>query len=315
LVGDHNFTMTDIILDCDPGHDDAIAMLLAGFHEDIAIKAITTVAGNQTLEKTSVNARRMLTLMERDDIPVAAGMDEPLVRSLTVADHVHGESGLDGPELPEPEVGLDDRHGVDLIIETIRERDESISIVPVGPLTNIAMALKKAPAIKNGIDQIILMGGGITRTNYTPAAEFNIFVDPEAARLVFESGIDVTMIGLDVTFESQILPEEVDQIRRSGEIGTIVAGFLDYAAQYYQETHDLDGYPVHDAVAVGHLAEGVVDTERMRVDIETESEFCDGRTVCDIDGRTGRQNNADVGVGLDRDAFLNLLFEAIESYR
>lgn len=305
--------MTDIILDCDPGHDDAIAMLLAGAAPELELAAVTTVAGNQTIEKTTDNAQRMLTVMDRPDIPVGRGMGEPLARELTTAAHVHGESGLDGPDLPEPSVEVDDRHGVDLLIETVRERS-GVTVVPVGPLTNVAVALKKAPEIRESIDEIVLMGGGIRKANITPAAEFNIYVDPEAAKYVFESGIDVTMVGLDVTFESRVRPPEVERIRELGRVGSIVAEFLDFAAQYYQETHGLDGYPIHDAVAVAHVIEDVVDTEWMRVDVETNSEYCDGRTVCDVDDRTDREPNAAVGVGLDRDRLLDRLVASIDSY-
>jgi len=305
--------MTEIVLDCDPGHDDAIALLLAAAAPELEVAAVTTVAGNQTVDKTTYNARRMLTVMDRPDIPVAAGMGEPLVRELTTAAHVHGESGLDGPDLPEPTVPLDDRHGVDLLIDTLRDRD-GVTLVPVGPLTNVATALKKAPDIRESIEEIVVMGGAIRKANITPAAEFNIYVDPEAARYVFESGLDVTMVGLDVTFESQVRPAEVETIRGLGEVGSMVAAFLDFAAEYYTSTHGLEGYPIHDAVAVAHVLEGVVETERMRVDVETDSEFCDGRTVCDVDGRTDRPANVDVGVGLDRDVFLDRLLTALESY-
>lgn len=305
--------MTDIVLDCDPGHDDAIALLLAGAAPEVDVAAVTTVAGNQTLEKTTVNARRMLTVMDRSDIPVAAGMGEPLARELTIADHVHGESGLDGPDLPEPTVPEDDRHGVDLLIDTLRAR-ESVTLVPVGPLTNIAVALKKAPDIRASIEEVVVMGGAIRKANITPAAEFNIYVDPEAARYVFESGLDVTMVGLDVTFASQVRPDEVETIRDLGEVGGMVAAFLDFAAEYYTSTHGLEGYPIHDAVAVAHVIDDVVETERMRVDVETDSEFCDGRTVCDIDGRTDREPNVDVGVDLDRGRFLDRLVTAVDSY-
>jgi inosine-uridine nucleoside N-ribohydrolase len=305
--------MTEIILDCDPGHDDAIAMLMAGARDDCELAAVTTVAGNQTLEKTTRNARRMLTVMGRDDIPVAAGMGEPLARELTIADHVHGESGLDGPDLPDPDVEVDERHGVKLIIDTVRDHD-GVTLVPVGPLTNVALALKQAPDIKEGIDEIVLMGGAVRYANITPAAEFNIYVDPEAAQYVFQSDLDVTMVGLDVTFRSAVQPAEVEAIRDQGRVGSIVAQFLDFAGEYYRSTHGLDGYPIHDAVALAHALDGVVETEQMRVDVETQSGFCDGRTVCDVDNRTDREPNAEVGLDLDREAFVESLTEALDSY-
>lgn len=305
--------MTDILLDCDPGHDDAIAMLLAGARDDCELAAVTTVAGNQTVEKTTRNARTMLTVMGREDIPVAAGMGEPLARELTIADHVHGESGLDGPDLPDPTVELDDRHAVQLIIDTVRERD-GVTLVPVGPLTNVALALKQAPDIREGIDEIVVMGGAVRYANITPAAEFNIYVDPEAAQYVFDSELDVTMVGLDVTFRSAIQPEEVEEIRQMGRVGSMVAEFLDFASEYYRSTHGLDGYPIHDAVALAHVLEDVVETERIRVDVETSSEFCDGRTVCDVDERTNRPANAEVGLDLDRERFVESLIDALETY-
>ncbi|MFB6112117.1 MAG: nucleoside hydrolase [Halobacteriaceae archaeon] len=305
--------MTDVLLDCDPGHDDAIAMLLAGAREDCSLVGVTTVAGNQTVEKTTRNAQRMLTLMDRPEIPVAKGMGEPLARELTIADHVHGETGLDGPELPAPAGSLEDRHAVEFIIDTVAERD-GITLVPVGPLTNVALALKRAPEIADGIDEIVWMGGAVRHANITPAAEFNAFVDPEAAQYVFQSGIDITMVGLDVTFQSAVEPDEVEEIRALGEVGGIVAAFLDFAAEYYTSTHGLDGYPIHDAVALAHALDGVVETREMRVDVESNSEFCDGRTVCDVDGRTDRPANATVGLGLDRTAFVDGLIDALATY-
>lgn len=306
--------MTDLVLDCDPGHDDAIALLLALAREDATLRAVTTVAGNQTVEKTTLNARRVLALAGREDVPVARGMGEPLVRDLAVADHVHGESGLDGPDLPEPSVPRADRHGVDLLADTVREHD-GVTLVAVGPLTNVASALKRDPGVADGVDEVVVMGGAVGTGNMTPAAEFNVYVDPEAARVVFGADLDVTMVGLDVTFQSQVRPAEVEDLRALGRVGEVVAGFLDYAADYYRDTHGLEGYPVHDAVALAHAVTGdVVDTERANVAVETRSEFCDGRTVCDLDDRTDRPANAAVGVDLDRERFLDLLTDAVASY-
>lgn len=307
---------TDIILDCDPGHDDAIAMFLAAGSPAIEVKAVTTVAGNHTLQNTTRNARQLLTLIERGDIPVGRGMGKPLVRDLTIAPEVHGESGLDGPELPAPAVELDDRHGVDLLIDTVRAND-GVTLVPVGPLTNVADALRRAPDLVDGIDEIVLMGGAITEGNKTPSAEFNIYVDPEAARTVFESGLPITMVGLDVTHESRVTPDEVEQFRSmSNRVGTIVAELLDFAGQYYRETYGYGGYPIHDAVAVAQVIDDrVVETEPMRVDVETRGEFTAGRTVCDVVGVIeDREPNAAVGTALDRDRFMDLLTGVIESY-
>ena len=307
---------TDIILDCDPGHDDAIALFLAAGSDAIDVKAVTTVAGNQTLEDTTRNARQLLTLIDRADIPVGRGMGRPLVRDLTIAPEVHGESGLDGPDMPEAAVDLDDRHGVDLLIDTVKGND-GITLVPVGPLTNVADALRRAPAIVEGIDEIVLMGGAVAEGNKTPSAEFNIYVDPEAARTVFESGLPLTMVGLDVTHESRVAPEEVERFRSlDNRVSTVVAELLDFAGQYYRDTYGYAGYPIHDAVAVAQVIDdAIVETEEMRVDVETSGEFTAGRTVCDVIGVVEeREPNAAVGVGLDRDAFMDELMAVIESY-
>jgi len=307
---------TDIILDCDPGHDDAIALFLAAGSDAIDVKAVTTVAGNQTLEDTTRNARQLLTLIDRADIPVGRGMGRPLVRDLTIAPEVHGESGLDGPDMPEAAVDLDDRHGVDLLIDTVKEND-GITLVPVGPLTNVADALRREPTIVEGIDEIVLMGGAVAEGNKTPSAEFNIYVDPEAARTVFESGLPLTMVGLDVTHESRVVPEEVERFRSlDNRVSTVVAELLDFAGQYYRDTYGYAGYPIHDAVAVAQVIDdAIVETEEMRVDVETNGEFTAGRTVCDVIGVVEERGpNAAVGVGLDRDAFMDELMAVIESY-
>jgi len=307
---------TDIILDCDPGHDDAIALFLAAGSDAIDVKAVTTVAGNQTLEDTTRNARQLLTLIDRADIPVGRGMGRPLVRDLTIAPEVHGESGLDGPDMPEAAVDLDDRHGVDLLIDTVKEND-GITLVPVGPLTNVADALRREPTIVEGIDEIVLMGGAVAEGNKTPSAEFNIYVDPEAARTVFESGLPLTMVGLDVTHESRVAPEEVERFRSmDNRVSTVVAELLDFAGQYYRDTYGYAGYPIHDAVAVAQVIDdAIVETEEMRVDVETNGEFTAGRTVCDVIGVVEERGpNAAVGVGLDRDAFMDELMAVIESY-
>lgn len=243
-------------------------------------------------------------------------MGQPLVRDLTIAPEVHGESGFDGPEMPAATVALDERHGVDLLIETVREHD-GITLVPVGPLTNVADALRRAPDIVDGIDEIVLMGGAIAEGNKTPSAEFNIYVDPEAARTVFESGLPITMVRLEVTHESRVTPDEVEQFRSmENHVSTVVAELLDFAGQYYRETYGYAGYPIHDAVAVAQVIDDrVVETETMRVDVETRGEFTAGRTVCDVVGVVeDREPNAAVGTALDRDRFMDHLMRVIESY-
>jgi inosine-uridine nucleoside N-ribohydrolase len=300
--------VTPVIIDCDPGHDDAIALLLALASPEVELVGVTTVHGNQTLEKTTDNALRILALVGREDVPLAMGADRPLERELHVAAHVHGESGLDGPELPqrasEP-VGL---HAVDFLVE--RVTPETV-LVPTGPLTNIALALDRGvrPA------RIVLMGGAVCEGNMTPAAEFNIWADPEAAQRVFHSGIDVTMIGLDVTHRALLTPEWSERFRRAGRVGAVVAELVEFFKQYHARTYGWDGAPIHDAVAVAHvLRPGIVGTEYLNVEVETESELCRGRTVADRWRRTDREPNAHVGLEIDPDAFFDLLLERIAAH-
>ena len=300
---------TPVILDCDPGHDDAIALLLGLASPEIELVGVTTVHGNQTLDKTTDNALRVLALVGREDVPVAAGADRPLARDLHVAAHVHGESGLDGPELPEPASNPVDQHAVDFLVEHVTP--ETV-LVPVGPLTNVALALERgiAPA------RIVLMGGAVSEGNMTPAAEFNIWADPEAAERVFRSGLDVTMIGLDVTHGALLTPAWAERFRAAGRVGTFVAELVEFFKQYHQRTYGWDGAPIHDAVALAHaIRPGIVGTEHMNVEIETQSELTRGRTVADRWHRTGRAPNAYVGVDIDADGFFELLLDRIATYR
>ena len=301
---------TPIILDCDPGHDDAIALLLALASPEIELLAVTTVHGNQTLEKTTANALRVLDLVGRDDIPVAAGASRPLTREPKVADHVHGESGLDGPFLPPPQRAPVAQHAVDLMLETITASPTPVTLVPTGPLTNVALLLDRYDG--RNIERIVLMGGAIAEGNITPAAEFNIWADPEAAERVFRSGLDVTMIGLDVTHQALLTPPIAERLRATGKTGTFVAELVEFFSRYHRETYGWDGAPIHDAVAVAHVIRpGLVETKRRNVEIEVDSELCRGRTVVDLWNRTDRLANAHVGVGIDTAGFFELLVERI----
>jgi inosine-uridine nucleoside N-ribohydrolase len=301
---------TAIILDCDPGHDDAIALLLALASPEVELLCVTTVHGNQTLAKTTDNALRVLDLAGRADIPLAAGADRPLARALTVASHVHGESGLDGPALPPASRAPLAESAVDLMARTIASSAAPVTLVPTGPLTNIAQLLERTGGAN--VERIVLMGGAIAEGNITPAAEFNIWADPEAAQAVFHSGLDVCMIGLDVTHRAVTTPALQERLRRSGHAGTFVAELVDFFAVYHRETYGWDGAPIHDAVAVAHvLRPGIVTTVRCNVEIECESELCRGRTVVDRWRRTERQPNALVGTDLDAEAFFDLLCERI----
>jgi inosine-uridine nucleoside N-ribohydrolase len=302
-----------VILDVDPGHDDAVALMLACGHPDLDLLAVTTVAGNVPIEKTTRNTLRMLSLVGCTDVPVGVGASKPLERPLHTAEDIHGESGLDGPEeIPEADFGPDERGAVALISDTLRTSPEPVTIVPVGPLTNIATFLREHPDKKDRIAQISLMGGSMGHGNTTPAAEFNIYVDPEAAREVFESGLPITMSGLDITHQADAGPDERERLRATGRVGGIVAGFLDYFAATYESVFSFDAPPLHDPVAVAAVLEpGLLKTRPMRVDIECGSDLTRGETVCDFHGVTGRTPNAEVGVELDRERFFKILYEAL----
>jgi inosine-uridine nucleoside N-ribohydrolase len=300
---------TPILIDCDPGHDDAIALLLALASPEVELLGVTTVHGNQTLEKTTANALRVLELAGRTDIQVAAGADRPLERELVVAGHVHGESGLDGPVLPDPTTTTVEQHAVDFLAERIVE---GTVLVPTGPLTNVALLLQRHPDVAGRIAEIVLMGGAIAEGNMTPAAEFNIWADPEAAQAVFHSGIDVAMVGLDVTHQALLTGDDAERLRSTGRIGAFVADLVEFFKRYHQETYGWDGAPIHDAVAVAEVIRpGLVTTKLRNVEVETVSELCRGRTVVDLWQRTGREANARVGVGIDAEGFFRLLTERI----
>jgi len=301
---------TAIVLDCDPGHDDAIALLLALGSPELELLGVTTTYGNQTLEKTTANALRVLELAGRGDVPVAAGAAAPLERELVVAAHVHGESGLDGPALPPPSLEPVSTDAVEWLAGAVAGAAGPVTLVPTGPLTNIARYLEAHGA--DGIERIVLMGGSVAEGNMTPAAEFNVWADPEAAQLVFHSGLDVTMIGLDVTHRAVTGPDVQRRLRDAGSVGVFVAELVDFFTVYHRETYGWDGAPIHDAVAVAHLLRpGLVETRLRNVEVELESELCRGRTVVDLWRRTDRAPNARVGVDLDPAAFFDLLVERI----
>ncbi len=305
---------TPILLDCDPGHDDAIAILLALASPEVELLGITTVAGNTTLPNATANALRILELAGREEISVAAGADRPLVRELEVAADVHGESGLDGPVLPPPRSRPVDVDAVDFLAERILGSPRPVTLVPTGPLTNVALLLARRREAAALLDRIVLMGGAIAEGNTTPAAEFNVWADPEAAYRVFTSGLPVTMVGLDVTHRALMLPEHAERLRRSGRAGTVVAELFDFFHRFHAETYGFPGSPIHDAVAVAEaIRPGLVETKRRHVAIELGSELCRGRTVVDLWRRTGQEPNVDVGVGIDAPSFLELLLERIAS--
>ena len=295
-----------ILLDCDPGHDDAIALLLALASPEVELLGVTTVAGNQTLDKTTANAIRVLELAGRGEVPVAAGADRPLVRDRHVAANVHGESGLDGPDLPPPKGASVDAHAIDFLAEHLA----GATLVATGPLTNVALLLARYPEARP--ERLVLMGGAIAEGNVTPAAEFNIWADPEAAARVFASGLDVTMVGLDVTHRALVTRAHAEQLRGAGRIGRFVAELLDFYGVFHREVYRFDGSPVHDAVALAQVIRpDLLELEQLNVRVDCESELCRGRTVVDVWRRTGLEPNANVAVGIDSQAFLDLLLERL----
>ncbi|MCA1056991.1 nucleoside hydrolase [Rossellomorea aquimaris] len=307
-------TKRKMILDCDPGHDDAIAILLAAGHEGIDLIGITTVAGNAELEKTTLNALKVCEIAGID-VPVLKGNSQPLIRKRETAADIHGDSGMDGPVLPAPVKQAGEEHAVDFIIRTLMESDGDITLVPVGPLTNIAMAMRREPSILSKIQEIVLMGGG-TFGNWTPAAEFNIYVDADAAKVVFESGVPITMMGLDLTHQALA---DHDVSRRIGGIGNQPANFVSELLTYFRKTYlEFFGFehpPVHDVCSVAYCIDPtVVETKKLRVDIETKGELTYGMTLVDVNGVTGKEPNVNFAMKLDHAKFWNMLIDTLERY-
>jgi inosine-uridine nucleoside N-ribohydrolase len=304
----------DVILDCDPGHDDAIAILLALASPEVRLLGVTTVAGNQTLEKTTANAIRVLDHVGHDEIFVASGAPRPLVREGRVAAHVHGESGLDGPELPPPARSAEPLHAVDWIAATLLEASEPVTLVPTGPLTNVALLLSLYPDVADRIERIVFMGGAIGLGNTTPAAEFNVWADPEAAQRVVAGGLDVTMVGLDVTHQALMTRAHADTLRAAGRAGRLVAELFDFHSRFHKTRYGWDGAPVHDAVALAHVIDPtLLETVDCGVVVDTGPELSRGRTYVDRYGQAGWPANCHVAVGIDAERFLALLVERIAS--
>jgi len=304
--------MKPVILDVDPGHDDAVAIMLACGAPELDLLAVTTVAGNVPLDKTTRNALRILSLIGHTGVPVAAGASSPLHRPLRTAENIHGESGLEGPEIPNASFEPDERGATRLIADTLRETPEPVTLIPTGPLTNIATLLREHHDLSERIAHVSLMGGSVGLGNTTPAAEFNIYVDPEAAREVFDSGLPITMCGLDVTHQAGAGRAERENLRALGHIGAVVAELLEFFASTHEDVFGFDSPPLHDAVAVAAVIEpGLLKARPMRVEVECESELTRGETVCDFYGVTGEPPNAEVGVELDRNGFFELLYRSL----
>jgi inosine-uridine nucleoside N-ribohydrolase len=301
---------TPVIIDCDPGHDDAMALLLALGSPELELVAVTTVAGNQTIDKVTANALRVLDVAGATEIPVAAGADRALVHPARVAAEVHGDTGLDGPDQPPPSRSPETVHAVELMARALRERP--LTLIPLGPLTNVALLLATHPELAGRIDRIVLMGGAIDLGNVTPAAEFNIWVDPEAAHRVLTAGVDVTMVTLDVTHRAMLSKERAEALRATGRAGAVVADLHAFYRRFHEEIYGHSDTPVHDALAVAHVIRpDVITTEHLAVEVDVTQGPSRGRTVVDRLRRTRRPPNAHVSTDVDAAGFVDLLTSRI----
>jgi purine nucleosidase len=305
----------DIIIDTDPGQDDAVAILLALASEELNVLGLTCVAGNVRLERTSYNARQVCELAGRADLPVFAGCDRPMGRGLVTAEHVHGDSGLDGAPLPAPVMELQSTHAVDFIISALRAAPpKTITLCPLGPLTNIATALQRAPDIDARIAQVVLMGGAYFEVgNITPAAEFNIYVDPEAAQLVFRSGVDLVAAPLDVTHKALTTPAWSAALRaKNHPICDVVAGWTEFFERFDSEKYGSEGAPLHDPCVIAYLiAPEIFSGRRINVEIETQSELTRGMTVADWWRVTDRPTNALFLGNIDATGYFDLITQRL----
>jgi inosine-uridine nucleoside N-ribohydrolase len=306
-------TPTPIVLDCDPGHDDAVAILLALASPELELVGVTTVAGNQTLEKTTANALRILELADRADVPVHAGAAAPLVRERRVAAHVHGESGLDGPDLPPPATAPRPEHAVEFLASLFRAREKPV-LVATGPLTNVALLL--ATHVDARPERVVLMGGAIGEGNRTPAAEFNVWADPEAAQRLFAEWLDTTMVGLDVTHKALIRDADTERMRAAGRTGRVVAELVDFYARFHRRRYpDLDGSPMHDPVCIAHLIDPqLLEVRDAFVEVDCTTASSGGRTNVDVRGREHfPEPNAKAAVDIDGRRFAELVVTRISS--
>lgn len=310
-----------IIYDCDPGHDDAIALLIGLASEKLDIAAITTAAGNQTQERTYANVRGLLSLVKREDIPVGRGFDKPLKRNLIIADYIHGKTGIDGAELPLPAVEDKKVKALDLMVKVLRDSKEKVTIVATGPQTNVAVLLLAYPELKEKIEAIVFMGGACFGGNYTPNSEFNIYVDPEAAEIVANSGVSIYMFGLDVTLKAQFFKEDVAAVkalntRTSQVIGGLLDFFSNKIAQPFLAPEDhVEGMHLHDACAMAYLADPDMFTMvHLNLSVNTQDGLGLGQTVVDYSGKTKKEKNAWVGFDLNLDRFRKLVKESIAKF-
>ena len=304
-----------IILDCDPGHDDAVAIMLAGKNPKIDLLGITVESGNQTLTKTGRNALNLCQFLHID-VPICLGASNPIIKEVEVCEAIHGESGLDGYEFPELKIGYDSRHAVTFIIETILQSNEKVTMVTTGPMTNLALALRLEPTIAENIEEVVVMGGSYNNGNVTPAAEFNIFCDPEAAYIVFNSGLKVTMVGLDVTRKVLVLPEIVDRMTK---IGTNASDLFTKLMIVFNENQKrvfgFEGAPLHDPVTVAYLIDPtLLELEYVNCEIDISQGSSYGRTNCDIFGYLNLTPNTYVATKINVNTFWDIIEDALKMY-
>ena len=304
-----------IILDCDPGHDDAVAIMLAAINPKIELLGITVVAGNQKLEKTVNNALKICNHLNLD-VPVYSGMSRPMIREQLIADDIHGETGLDGPKFEELKIKAEDKHAVNFIIDTLMNSDEKITLVPTGPLTNIGMAIRFEPRIIEKINRIVLMGGSYQLGNMTPAAEFNILADPDAAHIIFSSGVKVVMMGLDLTRQASATKEVVEKIKSlNNKASKLFVDLMEFFAASQKNVFGWSAPPVHDPTTIAYIIDPeCIEVKPMFCEIELWSEKSYGRTLCDYFGILKKEPNVDVAVKLDFDKFWNLVYENLKLY-
>jgi len=303
--------MRDIIIDCDPGHDDAIAILMALANKDkLNILGITTVGGNQLLEKVTQNALKVLSLVD-ENIPVASGELKPLTRAIHTGEDAHGDSGMDGPILPEPKYTVVSTNAVQFMYEKIKNSMKKVTLVPTAPLTNIALLLRIYPEIKENIELICLMGGGIHTGNRTAAAEFNIYVDPEAAKIVFNSGVDIVMAGLDVTNKAMIMDDEREKLRGKGKVSDFVTELLDFYS-IASKRFGFEGSALHDTCAIGYLLRpDLFEGKRYHVDVETQGDMTRGMTLADVRPVPEKKANVLVLLEVKRKEFIEYVCSCI----
>ena len=304
-----------IILDCDPGHDDAVAIMLAAINPKIELLGITVVAGNQKLEKTVNNALKVCNHLNLN-VPVYSGMSRPMIREQLIADDIHGETGLDGPKFEELKIKAEDKHAVNFIIDTLMNSDEKVTLVPTGPLTNIGMAIRFEPRIIEKINRIVLMGGSYQLGNMTPAAEFNILADPDAAHIVFSSGVKIVMMGLDLTRQASATKEVVEKIKSlNNKASKLFVDLMEFFAASQKNVFGWSAPPVHDPTTIAYIIDPeCIEVKPMFCEIELWSERSYGRTLCDYFGILKKEPNVDVAIKLDFDKFWNLVYENLKLY-